>query len=246
MEVELRFDEVLSVHMALMQLIDRRFASIVMSIRVSNALRRIQPVFEDVAQQYNATIERHAKRDEEGNVLYTDETKTQIAPIDPNAMNEALEDFFAGTIQVTLPRLSSVGLALADGSLCLADVAAISVLFEGPSTASHTLSRDDIMDLSGTLNGLMGESFASSESLLKIAKTHHVIVRSVRTILTERRLIAKGTDGDAEDAVRHYMQGQVAVEFPPLSTDDFALADGGVLSPRQLYGLVPVLALGEN
>ena len=246
MEVELRFDEVLSAHGVLTQLIDRRFASIEMAIRVSDAHRRIRPVFEDVAQQYNATLERHAKRDEDDEILFTDETKTQIVPLDPDAMNEALEDFFAGTIQVTLPRLSSLGLALADGSLRLADVAAISVLFEGLSMTSHTLSREDVLDLSGTLTGLMGESFASSKSLLKIARAHHVIVGSARTILAEKRLIAKGADGDAGDAVRHYMQGQVAVEFPPLSTDDFALADGGVLSPRQLYGLVPVLALGEN
>ena len=246
MEIELRFDEVLSVHGALMQLIDRRFASIEMAIRVSDAHRRIRPVFEDVAQQYNATIERHAKRDEEGNILYTDETRTQIVPLDPDAMDEALEAFFAGTIQVTLPKLSSLDLALADGSLRLADVASIIVLFEGLPMASHTLSREDVLDLSGTMTGLMGESFASSKSLLKIARAHHVMIGRARTILVERRLIAKGADGDAEDAVRHYMQGQVAVEFPPLSTDDFALTDGGVLSPRQLYGLVPVLALGEN
>ena len=248
MEIELRFDEVLSAHAALMQLIDRRFASVEMAVRVSDALRRVQPVFENLAQQYNAVIERHAKRDEEGNILYTDETKTQIVPLDRDAMNGALVEFFAGTIQVTLPRLSSAGLALSDGDLRLADVAPIAFLFEDLPTESVALSREAVLDVFGALDGLLDESFASSEALLKIARARHMIAGVVRGVLADRMGIVKEVEDDdveddgVENALRAFMQGQIAVEFPPLCPDDFTPAGDGALSPRQLYGLVPVLA----
>lgn len=242
MELELRFDEAMAAHGALMQLIDRRFASVEMAVRVSDALRRLQPVFENLAGQYNAVIERHARRDEDGSVLYKDEGKTQVDALD--TMNGALAEFFAGTIQVTLPRLSSAGLALSDGHLRLADVAPISFLFEELPVQSQVLSREAVLDVFGALDGLLHESFASNEALLKIARARHMIADVVRKILAERQDIVKGAEGDgAQHALDCFMQDQVAVDLPALCADDLTPADGGALSPRQLYGLVPVLVV---
>ena len=110
------------------------------------------------------------------------------------------------------------------------------------------MSREAVLDVFGALDGLLDESFASSEALLKIARARHMIAGVVRGVLADRMGIVKEVEDDdmeddgVENALRAFMQGQIAVEFPPLCPDDFTPAGDGALSPRQLYGLVPVLA----
>ena len=262
MEIDLRFDEVMGAHQALSRILDKEFKSVVMAVRVGDALRRLQPVFENLAKEHDALLERHAKRDEDGAIKYKNENKTQIDAAD--TLDDALNEFFGGTIQVSLPKLEAAGCALSEGQLVMADVAPICFLFDkGWEAIDAPLSRQGVMDTLQAFDGLLSESFESS-ALVKIAQARNALLGGAREILIGRREIIqwnapRGDDGEIlysdkeakivaesqelQDAVDAYMKETVIVPMPPLRAEDFSLPDGKGLSARRMYGLVPVLSI---
>jgi len=261
MELELRFDEVMGAYHALGRLMDRRFLAVETSVRVSDAFRRISPVFEDLAGRHDALLEEHAKRDEEGKILYKDEGKTRIDLAD--TADDALNAFFASTIPLTLPQLRADGLALSKGFIQLGDVAPIAFLFDGEwDRGVRDLSRGEALGLLGGFDGLLGESFAESCSLVKIAAARHALLVAARDIYEGRRqLIAELATRDEGGGIvysdpenkivaeseelraglERFMGETVSLSLPVLKLEDFAQPEGGALSPRQMYGLLPVL-----
>lgn len=259
MEAKLTFEEVLGAFEAASRLIDAEFTDPVTAVKVGQAHRTLAPLYEDIGNRRNALVKQHAARDVAGEIIYIDEEKT-VVKMTPELV-EHLNAFLASEIDVTLPALDSEKLGVGAG-LRLADIYGLRELLSPLPAHETKITRADVDSVVKAIGGLMGQAFADSKTAAKLAQTRGELLPSWEVYNTRCREIAMehATRDDAGEivymdaetkefavtppaaaAIEEYGKEEITFQLVEMEAGEFVLANGKGISPRRLYGLMPIL-----
>lgn len=263
MELKMTLGDVLAAFDAANALADAPFADPVTAVKIGQVHRALAPLYEDINRKRGDLIDKHAERDEDGNIIYTNAEKTMVKPT--RELFDKLNDLLAGETEVTLPQIDAAKIGIGDGdNLTPAAIYPLRMALTGLNEQDATIKRGDVEGAVDAIGNLFGESFASCTLAPRLALAQGVLLKLHGEQVKRRQEIAEEhaerdeygnivyLDKEQETftitpparaAIDAYAGEKITLGLPELRADEFVLASGKGISPRRMYGLMPLLTV---